>query len=140
MEKQKELHSDSMIFKISDDGILEMSLKPFWNGIITLAHAQKDLACIQELSDGKVYPIFVQVPDAVVTKEARDFYSSSPPITLAAALFVANPFQRILGNFFLGLNKVKVPLQLFTSEEKARRWLLMNVELHELNNTLVHET
>ena len=41
----------------------------------------------------------------------------------AAALIIANPVSRIIGNFFMGLNKTAFPFQLFTNQEEALKWL-----------------
>jgi len=40
-----------------------------------------------------------------------------------AALIVTSPISRIIGNFFLGLNKPLKPTRLFTSREEGLKWL-----------------
>ncbi|HXC05105.1 MAG TPA: hypothetical protein VNZ86_10170 [Bacteroidia bacterium] len=124
MKTLKELNSFSMIFSLKEDGIIEIKPIPGWRETPTLAHAVKDMECLNVLSDGKRYPTLCYLPDAIITREMRNYYSNHEPLALAAAMIVRSPFQRILGNFFIGLNKVKVPIRLFTSDTEARTWLL----------------
>ena len=42
---------------------------------------------------------------------------------VAIALLVGSPLSRVIGNFFVGLNRSTFPLRLFTSEEEAIAWL-----------------
>jgi hypothetical protein len=123
MKTVREIQSYSMIFSLKEDGIMEISKIPGWNDTPTLAHAQKDMECISVLSEGKKYPHLCYLPDVVISREMREFYASHEPVSAATALIVKSIFQRILGNFFLGMNKVKVPVKLFGDETEARQWL-----------------
>ena len=60
-----------------------------------------------------------------VSKESRDIYSSEDmgKILTAAALIVGNPVSRIMGNFYMGINKTKMPVRMFTRTDQARKWL-----------------
>ena len=60
-----------------------------------------------------------------VSKESRGIYSSKETAEYlsSAALLIGNPVTRIIGNFYLGLNKAYMPIKLFTSEEDAFAWL-----------------
>lgn len=60
-----------------------------------------------------------------IEQKARQYYSS-PEAERAyktVALIVGSPVSKMLGNFFIGLNKPKVPLKLFNSEEEGVAWL-----------------
>jgi hypothetical protein len=39
------------------------------------------------------------------------------------ALLVGSPVTRVIGNFFIGLNKPRWPVRLFRSESDALAWL-----------------
>ncbi len=39
------------------------------------------------------------------------------------AIVVRDPISRMIGNFMIGLNKPKIPLQLFSSFDAARKWI-----------------
>ncbi len=58
-----------------------------------------------------------------VDRDAREIYANNPS-SQAVALVIGNPVSRILGNFFLGVNKNVSPLKLFTSEQEALNWLI----------------
>jgi hypothetical protein len=58
-------------------------------------------------------------------KECRAYGTSSDTSThpTAMALLVKSPVSRVIGNFYIGLNKPLYPTKLFTSEESAVEWL-----------------
>jgi len=92
----------------------------------TLADAQANVAEAKKLAAGAMLPVLIDMSAMVsITKEARDYYSSAAPAaySLAQALITASPLSRLIGNFFLGLNKPPMPVRLFTSESDALRWL-----------------
>jgi hypothetical protein len=124
MEPLREIATETMRFRILDNGIIEGRPIPGWKGTGTLEHAKNDMKALGILSNGKLYPTLNYLPDLAISKEARDYYSNHPPLAIAAALIVKSGIQRILGNFFLGMNKVKVPIRLFTNEQEAVEWLL----------------
>jgi hypothetical protein len=71
-------------------------------------------------------PILVDIRNIKsVSKESRSIYSSEETgkCLSAAALLIGNPVSRIMGNFYLGLNKTIMPVRMFTSVEEATDWL-----------------
>ena len=60
-----------------------------------------------------------------VSKESREIYSSEEMgnILSAAALIVGNPVSRIMGNFYMGINRTRMPVRMFTRTTDARKWL-----------------
>lgn len=44
-------------------------------------------------------------------------------VTTQVALVAKSPVERMIANFFLGLNKPQVPVRMFTDPDKARAWL-----------------
>jgi hypothetical protein len=71
-------------------------------------------------------PILVDIRNIKsVSKDSRSIYSSGKTgkCLSAAALLIGNPVSRIVGNFYLGLNKTKMPVRMFTSVEEATDWL-----------------
>ena len=71
-------------------------------------------------------PIVVDLTNIkTVSKESRDIYSSDEigAIISAAALIVGNPVSRIMGNFYVGINKTKMPVRIFTRRDEAKKWL-----------------
>jgi len=60
-----------------------------------------------------------------IVKEARDYFANerTSSIQRATALLINSPVSRIIGNFFMGLNKPISPTRLFTDPQKAIKWL-----------------
>jgi hypothetical protein len=71
-------------------------------------------------------PIVVDISNIkTVSKESRDIYSSEEmgKTISAAALIVSNPVSRILGNFYMGISKTRMPVRMFARTEEAKNWL-----------------
>ena len=60
-----------------------------------------------------------------ISKEARDYFANerTASIQRATALLIGSPVSRVIGNFFMGLNKPVSPTRLFTDPQKAIQWL-----------------
>jgi hypothetical protein len=61
---------------------------------------------------------------ADVTRAARAVFGR-PCQASRIALLGASPVDRVLANFFLGINTVPCPTKFFTSEPAALTWLAM---------------
>jgi hypothetical protein len=93
---------------------------------IQLQDAKENTAKVIEVSKGANYPILVNLKEIKsISKEARDHFSmrGRKPNVTAIAMLVASPLSRIIGNFFLGLNRPTVPTRLFTSDDEAIQWM-----------------
>jgi len=109
---------------LGDNEICYTVVKP--NAVVEIADAIENSAIVKEISDGKTYPMLVNLKEIKsITKEARDHFSMQgrTPGIKAIGLLIKSPASTIIGNFFLGLNKSVVPVKLFTKEEKAVDWL-----------------
>ena len=60
-----------------------------------------------------------------VSKEARDYLANTKTACnqRQVALLVPTPFSKMIGNFFMGLNKPYFPTKLFNGKEDAINWL-----------------
>ncbi len=60
-----------------------------------------------------------------ISKEARDYFANerTASIQRATALLIDSPVSRVIGNFFMGLNKPISPTRIFTDPHKAIQWL-----------------
>ena len=71
-------------------------------------------------------PTLVLMPDmARVEREARAFFASEEYMRLCSqtALVVGSPVSRVIGNFFVGLNRPTYPCKIFDDPELAAQWL-----------------
>jgi hypothetical protein len=61
-----------------------------------------------------------------VSKGSRGIYTSQETARICsrAALLVGNPVSRIMGNFYMGINKPVMPVKMFTDPDEAMAWLL----------------
>ena len=109
---------------IDENDICITLVKP--NAVIELEDAVQNSDSVKKLSDGKIYPMLVNLKEIKsISKEARDHFSMqgrTPGVT-AIGMLIKSPVSSIIGNFFLGLNKSAVPTKLFTNEGKAIAWL-----------------
>lgn len=62
------------------------------------------------------------------TREAQQEFVSdySATVCSAVAILIGSPVSRVIGNFFLRLNKHQVPTKLFNDADAAVSWLLTN--------------
>jgi hypothetical protein len=94
---------------------------------LTMEHTRPFTAALVKVTKGRVRPLLVDFKNMKSqTKECRDYYSSDPQhiATLSAAALVVNSaLQRMIANFFLGMNKSVKPVRLFDDRESAIKWL-----------------
>jgi hypothetical protein len=92
----------------------------------TLEKAKASLEEIRKVCGGKRRPIVVDIRwIKSATLEARKFWGSEAlaEVVAATALLVSTPVSRVLGNFYIGLNRMHVPTRMFTDEAEALEWL-----------------
>ena len=109
---------------LNENEIFYTVVKP--NAVVEISDAIENSAVVKEISDGKIYPMLVNLKEIKsITKEARDHFSMQgrTPGISAIGLLINSPASTIIGNFFLGLNRSVVPVKLFTKEAKATAWL-----------------
>lgn len=96
------------------------------NSEITLEDALENTRAVQKISNGYQYPMLVDTRDIrSISKEARDHFSmrNRNGHVNCIAVLIDSPVSMVVGNFFMGLNKPAVPTKLFTSPDKAFKWL-----------------
>ena len=59
-----------------------------------------------------------------VKREVRQYASyGGADILKATAIITKTPLSKVVGNFFIGLNRMTTPVQLFSTEKDAINWL-----------------
>jgi hypothetical protein len=112
------------IIWLEDDGIVRVKVKP--NIQIALQDAQACVRAVSEVCGGKRRPALVDMRGlTAMDRDARQYFAGeeTAKVESAAALVIASPLSRAIGNFFMGLNKPLIPTRLFTSEAEALAWL-----------------
>lgn len=110
------LHNDGIIEVIWDNQLEE----------IKVSHLQKLRDTIEELGEGNKMPVYISTCDFLKISEEAKKYASSPEgerYTLANAVLVDNLAKKIVFNFFININKPKVPIKAFHTKESALKWL-----------------
>lgn len=104
------------------DGICRTFVKP--KSKIELSHAKGNSAYVFQYGDKP--PILVDARNVIsMSKESRDHLAMRDRVggVCAIAIIIHSPLSRLIGNFFMGLNKPTVPTKLFTKESEALKWL-----------------
>ena len=108
--------SDVQIVTLGADGIPRVVVKSGMN--MTLEEARESINVCQ----GK-QGVFVDLREMKsITAEARSAFSNAEGMA-GAALFTASPVSRTIANFFIMVNKSKIPVRMFTDESEAMAWL-----------------
>jgi hypothetical protein len=110
---------------LGDDGIVRAVCHP---GLVThLEDAQGNVRAFAQAAGGRrrLGVVDLRAHAAGVTREAREYYAGpeNAKVVLAMALLVRSSVGRLLGNFFLGINRTSFPLKLFGEPEPALEWL-----------------
>ncbi len=120
----KTIETRTTIQSIREDGIVHVLLKE--NADLALEDAKENHRATEKLIGDSQHVILVDSrPARSITREAR-VYFSDPEVrknTLAQAIVIDSGVSRVMGNFFIGLNKPVFPVKLFNTEEEAVPWL-----------------
>lgn len=94
-----------------------------------LEDAIATIEAMTQLTGGRPAPLLVDVRQAgPQDRAARMEFLRRPEVVSAVAIVVGNPLSRMMGNFFINVNKPKAPTQLFDDDEAAVAWLTDYVE------------
>ena len=106
-----------------DDGLLQVNI--FKDTKVEVADAKEMVRQEGELSGGVKLPTLHIMGKYVVIGEGVREYSakSGTKFTSAEAYVLTSLAHRILGNFYLKVNKPAVPTRLFNNEGSAVQWL-----------------
>ena len=112
-------------FKVDlrEDGIL--AYHPIPGLVLTHEVALQVLVVGMQITDAPRPTLVLMQDMARVEREARAFLASQEYMRLCSqtALVVGSPVSRVIGNFFVGLNRPSYPYKLFDDPELAAEWL-----------------
>ena len=123
MQVLEKIEIEGFVTWMGDDCIVRTVVKP---GIdIGISEARKNSEIVNSLIvEGKSPLIVDNRKIKSITKDARDRFSIKDRETnvSAIAIIIGSSLSRMIANFYLGINKPKIPVKLFNSEEKAVQW------------------
>jgi hypothetical protein len=78
---------------------------------------------IRAMGHGPV-PVYVDMRGmAKLERSAREHFVSDQGGVKAIALVAGSPVTKMMANFFIGMRRMPVPIQMFTDEAEAVTWL-----------------
>ena len=89
---------------------------------VALADAKENIAVTAELAGGRPRPALIDLRLVrSQSAEARAHLAGpeADAVSCAVALVIASPLSRMIGNFYLGFNRPRVPTRLFTDVVEA---------------------
>ncbi len=93
---------------------------------VDLKIAQQAVTYRLEATNFVAYPMIIDIKSIKsISKSSRDFLASEKGSEgiIAAAFLIDSSLGRVLGNFFIQINKPLKPTKIFTDEIKAKKWL-----------------
>lgn len=88
--------------------------------------AQENMAAIAKFAAGEPRPVLIDMRAMLgIDREARAYYAKGGGmrVATAVALLTGSPVSQVIANFLISLNRPRVPVRLFTSEDEAITWL-----------------
>lgn len=120
----KEKKFETLSVAIADDGLVHVRI--IGNSEIDVQHVKLVVDTIEELGEGKKFPLLIVVGEFTLpTPEARAYIATaeSDPYASAEAYVVKSFTQKLVGNVFLSFNQPARPTRIFNDEQKAISWL-----------------
>ncbi len=125
----KELKEETLTQRIYWDSENEIVWGELFADITTEELAKKNIDAQERVRNNmnkkKTRVIIDMTTVSEISKEARDYLANerTASIQRATALLIGSSVSRVIGNFFLGLNKPITPTRLFTNSKEAIKWL-----------------
>jgi hypothetical protein len=113
------------VFIKKANGIVEAQCSD--NFTYEIEHIKENLECLKSLAEnGRLLMLNCLEPYTQLSAEARFFIAKGSHINIIKAeAFVIQSFaQKLIANFFIKVDKPKVPMNFFLKKEEAEKWLL----------------
>ena len=107
-----------------DNGIAELRSKPDMLREFDLNDMRLIVEAIKSVNDSHRL-LLIYIDNGKYSQEARKFLSNQNTIADKIAMVANKPLQKLVGNFFLGINRPKIPIKLFSNSLDAESWLLI---------------
>jgi hypothetical protein len=95
--------------------------------VAELDDAVVNVAAVGQLAAGRPRPLLLDMRAhaTAATRECREYYAGAEAqkVNVAVAMLVRSNISRVIGNFFLGLNKTRFPFRMFSDVGEAVAWL-----------------
>ena len=91
-----------------------------------LPDLEENFAAVKQLNNGEPSPLLLDITKLkYMDREGRAYSARKETVSdiQALAILIGSSVGRMLGSFFLGLNKPPYPTKLFTDKDEAIEWL-----------------
>lgn len=120
------LDTRTAVIRLSADGLVIVKVRD--DAYQSLEDAKTNLAAAVSATAGRRRPLLVDIRTCrPLDADARHHYSGqtlADNFSAIALLVRATPFGRMMGNIYLRIARPGIPVQLFTDESWALRWLI----------------
>lgn len=109
---------------MGEDGIARTKVKK--GSEVKLEHAQENSLVVNSFYVDRKFPLLIDARGIKsISRDARNFFTTNGRATntLAFAIIIDSSVSKVVGNFFLGINKPAVPTKLFSDDKSAVKWL-----------------
>lgn len=116
--------TESALVWVAGDGVIRHVVVE--GSELELHHAKANLRALVRATQGTRRPMIADLRKIrSATREVREYYASqdAAEVVSAVAILIESPVSRVIGNFFMKLNRPLYPIQLFSVEDKALEWL-----------------
>lgn len=120
LDKQLKSYSISL----REDGLVQIDINP--EAEVTLDEVIEGTDYIMSVVGDRKFPVlFIANEFSVPSSESRDYLAKKEalPYSLADAYVICSFPQKLIGNFYLKVNKPGRPTKIFTDKEDAIKWL-----------------
>lgn len=107
-----------------EDGIVRTKVKA--GAEVGIVEAKENSHAVNSYFEGEKFPLIVDSRGIKsITRDARNQFSTKGREThvTSFAIIIDSPLSRVIGNFFMGINKPAIPSRLFENESDAIQWL-----------------
>ena len=118
------IHGRMLVTFLRPDGILQVDVKE--GAEFHLEDAKESIKAQKILVRGKKRPLLVNLAGVrSMSREAREYLGGAEAAenVSVVAIVISSFMARMIGNFFIGLNKTLYPTRLFNSQQDALAWL-----------------
>lgn len=122
-DESKKIETSAYWTWLGEDGIARTQVKK--GSEVQLDDAIENSRAVNSLDAAK-YPLLIDARGIKsITKEAREYFSVNDRETkvTAMAILIESPLSKIIGNFYMLLNRPKMDSKLFLDEASALKWL-----------------
>ncbi len=128
MAKSAEIKLKTVTIRLISEHIVENVIHDYAN--IDAEHMLELKEANKQLTQGMPYAVLVDSGEYTsITKEARELAASDKfkDVTIANAIIVNSLGHKIIGNFYMNINKPKIKTKIFSDRDKAIEWLKVQV-------------